>query len=510
MRRPALQHNQVDQMLGVAEPERLPAPVSGWNTSDPLASMNSLYATQLTNFYPNLGEVVLRRGMAAHADGMTGTVKSLHYYAPKTGTSKLFATTDAGFYDVTAGGTVSGVAKALTDGWVNSTNVANSAGDQFLWACNGVDKAVLYNGSTWTSLDAGSTPAITGLDTTTVIWPWIFKRRLFLIQKNSMSVWHFGVDEIAGAAGEFKVGPLFKKGGYLVSGTNWSIDAGEGLDDLWVIITSEGEVAVYKGTNVTDAAAWSLIGVYYVGVPLGRNCFVRFGGDIIVLTEQGAFELSRVLVSGSVNFDTALSRKIQPSMATVAALFKANRGWQMTIYPPTSALIINVPTQEGQLAIQYVMNTITRAWCNFSGWNVTCFIYAGGVLYAGTQSGFVRKVWTGGTDIAANIVGYAQTAHVTIGGRKPNVSSIPLIRPVIAYDGGFVLGLGLSSNLEDPTVTSVINIPAPTGDKNLLQWYSPRCQPGFSYSALLQVTTGTANISWLGQDYMLTPGGAFG
>jgi hypothetical protein len=51
-----------------------------------------------------------------------------------------------------------------------------------LYAANGVDKPHLYNGSTWTAIDGASTPAITGVTTTTFL-PTLFKNRMWFIQK---------------------------------------------------------------------------------------------------------------------------------------------------------------------------------------------------------------------------------------------------------------------------------------------------------------------------------------
>ncbi|MFK5282932.1 hypothetical protein ACI3PL_25530, partial [Lacticaseibacillus paracasei] len=60
-----------------------------------------------------------------------------------------------------------------------------------------------------------------------------------------------------------------------------SMDAGDGLDDKCVFVSSEGEVAVYEGTNPGSAADWRKAGVYQITRPLGQNAKVSAGGDLL-------------------------------------------------------------------------------------------------------------------------------------------------------------------------------------------------------------------------------------
>jgi hypothetical protein len=80
-------------------------------------------------------------------------------------TDEMWAISDGEIFDVTSAGAVG--AAAVSTGLTNSrweyTNVT-TAGGNYLYAANGVDKPLLYNGSTWTAIDAVSSPAITGRD----------------------------------------------------------------------------------------------------------------------------------------------------------------------------------------------------------------------------------------------------------------------------------------------------------------------------------------------------------
>jgi hypothetical protein len=94
------------------------------------------------------------------------------------------------------------------------------------------------------------------------------------------------------------------KGGFLMAMATWTVDGGQGPDDLAAFITSKGQVILYKGTDPTNANAWAMVGVFDLPPPIGRRCFMRFGADVILITSQGALPLSQALP-----FDPVASRQ---------------------------------------------------------------------------------------------------------------------------------------------------------------------------------------------------------
>jgi hypothetical protein len=79
------------------------------------------------------------------------------------------------------------------------------------------------------------------------------------------------VESVGGAATEINLGSVFRLGGCIMACYTWTIDAGNGADDHFVILSSNGEVAVYRGTDPSDATAWSIVGVFVLGRPIGRR-----------------------------------------------------------------------------------------------------------------------------------------------------------------------------------------------------------------------------------------------
>ena len=523
MRRVLQSNLAVEQQRGSKRTSNITAPVAGWNTRDSLVDMDEDYAPVLDNFFPRQGQCELRGGSASFATGMTGDVKTLIHYRPTTGAAKMLASTNSGIYDITAGGAIGAVVKAMTEGYLSYVLLTNSAGTTWLWIANGVDKVVIYDGTTWTSIDGASTPAITGVTTTNLIYPWLFKHRIWCLEKGTMNAWYLSIDSIAGAAVQFPMGNLFKRGGALYSGTSWTLDAGDGPDDLLAVITDQGEVAVYRGTDPQSASSFSLVGVWYVGVPLGRKCFFRVGGDVGLMTVNGVFLLSKILSSGGINYLTAITNKIQPTFSLITKSLPATlQGWQGQVFPVFDAVLVNIPTASTQV----VINTVTGALCSFSGWNALCFDnFNSSVLYFGTVGGVVKKAWDGSltADDSSDVVTTVQQAYSYLGS-KTDLKVVDVLRPLLAYDAAVQISVGLSSDYQEASATSVYSrgtqvagspwntspwntSPWATALIRYKNWMSAFHPPGYAISLLLQTASNNSKLTWSGTDYVYTGGG---
>jgi hypothetical protein len=389
----------------------LPAPVGGWNARDSLANMAPVDAVILENYFPGVSNVNLRGGYTKHATGLPDDVETLMTYSGPT-TNKMFAVSDGKIYDVTSAGAVGAAAvSGLTNSRWNYTNVTTSGGN-YLYAANGVDKPLLYNGTTWTAIDGVSTPAITGVTTTTLNQPTLFKNRLWFIQKDTLKAWYLPTASVGGAASQFDLSAVARLGGRLVAMASWTIDAGYGVDDNLVFVTDKGEVIVYRGTDPASASTWAVIGNWILGAPIGDRCLLKYGGDLLVLTLDGLVPLASALQSSRLDPNIALSDKIQGAFALAAATYQNNFGWCLLYNPKNNALIVNVPVSDAAQE-QFVMNNITKAWCKFTGWKAFHFGLLNDEPYFGA-AGFVAKAWTTGstgyTDDTSNIQGRALQA----------------------------------------------------------------------------------------------------
>lgn len=516
-------------------PKPLPAPVGGWNARDPMTNMSLKDAIQLDNFFPRARSVDTRPGSVLLATLPTDTepsdphnVRSLMSYNASNGVSTLFAGCEDGIYDVTAGGTISTISSAATNGEWQHTMLSNAAGT-FLWMCNGVDNARYWNGTAWTVLTAVSTPAITGLATEDITNVSLFKTRLMLCEKDSLSFWYLDVNSVAGTITEFPLGALFSEGGYLVATGSWTIDGGSGTDDYFVAVTSKGEVAIYQGTNPASASTWALIGVFYVGTPLGKRCLVKYGGDLLLLTVQGLQPLSKVLDSATIDRQHAVSDKISGAFSEAVNISADMFGWQIIIYPEAPFLLVNAPLISEQadgvvFSYQFVMNTQTKAWCRFAGMSAEVWAVSGGNLYFALHNK-IYQAWTGTVDESYGpIDARARQAFFTpAGGRNTHVTMIRPLFQASAKDIAVQLGIDTdyeTANVAYSTVSYIASLALYdtaiwdesrwAGSLFNGQWRSVSHNPGHALSVRLRFLGRGVTLSWNATDLTLQSGGVFG
>ena len=371
----------------------LSAPVGGWNARDSLADMAANDAVTLVNFFPDVGSVNLRGGYTDHVTGITGTVETLMAYTSGTA-SKLFAiaNTPSSIFDVTSAGVVgAAVVTGLSNGRWEYTNVT-TAGGSYIYAVNGVDAPLLYDGTTWAAITAVSPIAITGVTTTSLSNVALFKNRVWFTQKQSLKAWYLPTSAVGGAANVLDLSSIARQGGYLVAVAAWTIDAGYGVDDNLVFITSKGEVIVYRGTDPASSATWALAGVWALGTPIGARCMMKYGGDLLILTLNGLVPLASALQSSRLDPRVAVTDKISGAFAAAASTYGASFGWEMLFSAQNSALIVNVPISVTAQE-QFVMNTNTHSWSRFTGWAASCWENLNDLPYFGT-AGKVVKAWT--------------------------------------------------------------------------------------------------------------------
>lgn len=409
----------------------LPAPTGGWNAKDSLAEMAPEDAVTLTNWFPTPSFVSLRQGMVKWATGLPSQVNSVMAYNAGSA-SKLFAASGAGIYDCTSGGAVgASVVSGLTSDKFLHTNVA-TAGGNFLYAVNGTDSPLLYDGTTWKSITGVSTPAITGVTTSNLSNVYLAKQRLWFIEKNSLRAWYLPVLSVGGAASALDFSSLCRRGGYLVAMAEWTVSGGFGVQDLVAFITSEGELLIYQGSDPTVSTAWSLSGIWHMGSPMGPKCFAKAGADLLLIGKDGLTPMSQGQFFADMGNKGTLTDKIQWAISNATTLYSGNWGWQVQIFPLANALLLNVPVGVGQQQ-QYVMNTVTGAWCNFTGWHANAWEMYHDQIYFG-DNGFVGKAWTGYDDAGAQIAGDAQQAFNYFGSRG-QLKRWTMMRPLLTANG---------------------------------------------------------------------------
>ena len=432
----------------------IPAPVGGWNVRDSLANMSPTDAVTMNNFFPTVSSVNLRGGYSKWSTGITGQVDTVMAY--ETGTvSKLFAIADGSIYDCSSKGAVGAAEKTgLTNSRFEHINVT-TAGGSFLYACNGVDDPLLYNGTTWSSINGSSSPiAITGVTTNKLNNVTLFKNRVWFIEKESLKAWYLPTNSVGGAAEVLDLSSIARMGGYIVSLSAWTIDAGYGVDDNLVFVTSQGEIIVYRGTDPASASTWALAGVWKLGAPISRRCLYKYGGDLLILSLDGLLPLASALQSSRLDPRVNLSDKIQGAITEVTTTYQNSFGWALLYHAKNNALWINVPVGLG-VQEQFVMNTITKSWTRFTGWAANCWETFEDNPYFGGD-GFVGLAWDGFTDDINDINAVALQAFNYYDNRGVK-KYFTRARPSIFTDGSPAISVGINVDFDVSNATGALN-----------------------------------------------------
>ena len=439
-----IQHN-------AAQVQSLPAPLGGWNARDSFANMEPTDAVTLINMFPTVSNLTLRGGYTKHATGLSGKVQTIMVYNYGN-SSKMFAATSSGnIYDVTSAGVVGApVVTGLSNGIWEYTNIT-TAGGSYIMAVNGADSALLYNGSTWTN------PSISGVASADLVNITLFKNRLWFIEQYTLKAWYLPTSSIGGTAEYTNLSALCKFGGHLVDLDTWTLDAGYGVDDNLAFITSTGEVIVYRGTDPASAATWALIGVWKLGSPVGTRPMLKWGGDLLILTYDGLMPMAASLQSSRLDPRVALSDKIQGAITAATNQYGGNHasvGWQVTYTAKYNAVWINIPVADGQQE-QYVMNTITKAWAQFTGWASYCWEIFGDDPYFGSD-GYVGHAWDDSyTDDVSNINTQTIQAFNYFGARGVK-KYFTRARPSIFTNGTPTIGVGMNIDFDTSDTTAAL------------------------------------------------------
>lgn len=418
----------------VAALANVPAPVGGLNLRDPISEMAPTDAVVLDNMIPRQSGVQMRKGYQLHVDDVGFPVKTLmSYTAPNPNDNKLFACANGNIYDVTADPATSAVTgTGSTDNlwwWTQFTTPA----DTFLLA---VSPGAGYWTYSTTSGWVNRTPS--GLPTTTLRTVGVWKQRVFFTAEADAHFWYMNsVNSVTSACTGFHMGSLLRNGGYLSAAFNWTLDAGVGIDDHLVVVGTEGDIGVWQGTDPSSATTFALRGVWYIGpVPKYGKYFSSFGGDVMVLSELGLIQVSKLVNGQFVDSDPGPVQKIQSVINPLVTLLRSTQSWDVFVAPSDDVLVIRPPQQPTGVYQQFGMNINTGSWCTFSNMSMDCAAVLAGVTYYGTSEGYVYKAFYGSRDKVAIagtggdlIEGDVQTSFQAFG--NPGVlKKFGLARPV--------------------------------------------------------------------------------
>lgn len=432
----------------VARPYTFPVATGGWNASDALDAMQPDEAETLVNWFPETTYPRLRRGFTKHCDTTVAEpVYTLAAYSAAT--DALLAAVGDTWFDVTTS-TPASLATGFTEtawDWVNY----GTAGGHYLLAVNGTDTPQVYNGATMVAAVntvGGVAPAFAFSRVA------VYNQRVYYARTGTARVYYLPVGQYQGALTEYDLGPLLTKGGVITKLATWTRDnAAAGANEMFVVVSDQGEVLIFTG-DYPGAGAWVLSARFEVGLPVaGPGSVVRVGPDCVLLCEDGFQPMAHYLALGQSQASAvALSKKIGNAVTTAMRSYRLEDGWCATLYPAGNMLIFNVPQGDG-VYWQFVVNTLTGAWCKWTGQNARSWVLHDAKPYFGNETGVVYRADHGTSDDGNNINAEYRGSYQYIGGEGV-MKVAQMARPIFQATDFVTVNFGIDVDFNNTSRTT--------------------------------------------------------
>lgn len=463
-------------------------PYAGLDLVSPIDNMEPSFALELVNVFPGAGAPSVRLGYTQFNTSGTSIpatpISFVRELPLKTGVKHLIAATDTNLYKILSDGSVSTVTNATphTNGSFNSEIFANN-----LYLCNGIDTPQVYTG---TGNAANVTFTCTaGLNNLITCAGW--KRRLYFVQKNTMSVWVHASVDVPGTGGSPKLDEIvdiayvMTRGGHLLFAGGYTNQTASSSQDLFFACSSEGEIVFYSGTSPSD---WSLVAHYYISKPVGYRAFVRFDGDIWIITQDGIVPVSALFQTDPSNVIEVVSAKVNPVISAAAETFPFSHDWSGFVWPRGRRVYISVP-QSSTENYFLVYSQDTKGWTTFrlfDGQHANHSCMAFDYPFYASTTGIVYKGEFGQADaITSTSSGQAITfsgrTAFSFYGSRGNYKAFKDIRPLLKVKRGVTLSLGLDTDFKRSAVTTNVTVPT----SSFTAWGSPWGSP---WSASVEYT----------------------
>ena len=379
------------QILGYT----LPAFPGGVNYIDATDQLPETDAAELINLYPSGQTLELRKGLETSWTAASAPAYTAANLALADGTSQVVIGSNLSLYKKN-GATSTAIKGAST---ITSNEWQHTTFNNRLYLCNGVDNAQIYTGSgnaADISFTGVATPSIATLISVTS-----YKERIYFIQKNTTKVWYPSSVKAIGTVDlvEFDFSFNLKLGGFLVQHGSWSSNIGTTTNDLFYVLSSEGELLFYSGLFPGDSS-WQIVARYVIGRPLGYRAKVHVENDLWIITDRGIVPASMLFQTSGSAAVNSVSRKINKCIEAAATNTTFSYLYAAIYNSKDRQVTINLPITNTNTK-QIVYNIETNAWTVYqyavAGACLSMTMSASTIFY-GSNSGKVYAANTGYSD----------------------------------------------------------------------------------------------------------------
>ncbi len=384
------------------QPYTFPASVGGVNAVDSLMMMPPQDCLYTFNLMPSEYGMRLRQGYREWAKGCieepprsdnhdVRTIIPFESNIQDAANDRLFAVTTEGIWDCTLFNTQAPVQEvefvetndpAGFGVWTEFTG--DAAGDglrgHYLFYADGLNGIWQYQEETdlwsqppsgvlesdWFYLDPADGITPIAFPVSNVAFVMVFKQRIWVILEDEDDAWYLPPASVTGELKRFTFGSKMPHGGNLQGLWNWTVDGGDGVDDMLVAISRGGDVIVYQGEDpeITpeQGTPWQTRGAWFIGeTPESRRIVADYGPDLYVLSTYGITSLNDLLRGAPLTGQTP-SRKVNRFLRADVANGKDSSAWQLVVHPGDGFLQVITPKPSSKGFVQYTQNLQTAAW----------------------------------------------------------------------------------------------------------------------------------------------------
>jgi hypothetical protein len=390
---------------------RYPAPIQGMDIRQAIGSGGDLRHCMYTyNLMPFEFGMRVRRGYREWQVGVEPSPfagAGVHTLIPFDSVQdggvgdKLFAVTNIGIYDVTNynEAPIEMVVFPIQDvdaGYGTFTHYVNEAENDVLFYADNINGLWEYNALT----ELWAVPTgITGIDVAEVKFVMSHKNNVWFALQNSTVGYYLPILSNSGQVSAQFFGDKFKHGGTLEGLFSWTIDGGDGVDDILVAVSHGGDVILYVGSG-PDADDWGMKGIYFIGeIPNTPRFGSEQGGELYLLSAYGIVSMNDLLQgvdSAALKSDVAggnsLAIKIGGLVREKMKSTISSRGWDIALVPTEGGFLLSSPTIGSEAPIQYYYNLATQGWGIWRDVPMQCFTEFENSIFFGTGDGRIMKM----------------------------------------------------------------------------------------------------------------------
>lgn len=446
----------------------MPPPSLGLDLVSPIDNMDPASALELVNIFPGAGAPTVRLGYKQFCTtGNNKQIKFMHELPRKDGTALLVAADNNDIYSVTSAGVLTNISKTVgtyaSGNWVKEIFANN------IYLCNGVDNAQVYTG-------LGASKAqdilVTGVALSNLVSVSSYRERLYFTEKNTLKMWYHKTAQAtfvsaSAVLDSYDFQYAARRGGYLLFTGSYSNTRGVSTQDLFMAVTSEGEILMYSGYSPDDTA-WQLVAHFIIGKPLGRKAFIRVNQDVWIITQQGIVPVSALFETDPEQALNIVSLKINPLITQYATQVSLSEMWQGFFWPQGRRVYISLPDTTSSATL-LVYSIDTKAWTQFvlyTGEHAAMSCKFNDLPFYGSTAGIIYQGETDYADVAngtsSQSIAFSGRLAFSFYGSRGNYKAFKDIRPLLKTRRGITLNIGLDLNFERQTTLTSVTSPVNT------------------------------------------------